>query len=59
MSSRYTDSNTRIFSSYEHNRDLAPEYYISLQLKDELVQQRQRLEQLFYDLKPRTLEKEK
>ena len=48
----YMDSNTRVFSCYEHIREIAPEYYRSLQLQDEMVQQRKRLGPLFYDLRP-------
>ena len=43
--------NNRVFSSYEHIREIAPEYYASLQLQEEMVQQRKRLGPLFYDLK--------
>ena len=46
------DSNTRVFSSYEHIRQIVPEYYSSLPLQDEMVQQRKRLGPLFYDIRP-------
>ena len=55
----YMGNNTRVFSSYERIREIAPEYYSSLKLQDEMVQQRNRLGPLFYDLRPRTEEKEK
>ena len=45
--------NNRVFSSYEHIREIAPEYYASLELQEEMVQQREKLGPLyFYSLRP-------